>query len=300
MSALSLAVIGDPIAHSRSPLMHAAAFRTLGISTADYRAIRVAAEDLAGFVTRDAAAAGLSGFNVTVPHKTRIVALLDEVDPEAVQVGAVNTVYRTARGWGGCNTDVEGFSLAFDALIGGLPEAGEAPHVVVLGGGGAARAVVAALCQRPATTSITWVTRDPARLRAGGWPHPEAAHKVRVIGWGAWDARCGGSVVVQATPVGLAGTQATFPIPISSVALGQAQAVFDLVVPAGPDSLFRAAQEANVAACDGHEMLVGQGFCALERWLGGELLAATKPDVLAAMRGALREETARAEPQKGG
>ncbi len=300
MSAFSFAVIGDPIAHSRSPLMHAAAFRTLGLSHASYRAIRVPPADLDSFVATEAAAAGLTGFNVTVPHKRSIVPLLDRVDPGAAQVGAVNTVVRTVDGWGGFNTDVEGFGRAFDALIERAPAAQDDAPVVLLGGGGAARAVVAALCQRPGTTDVTWVTRDATRLRDSGWPHPHAAEQVRRVEWQAWDANCAGAVVVQATPVGLHGVEADFPVSLASFNLGDAHAVFDLVVPAGPRSLFCAAQEANVPACDGQEMLVGQGFCALERWLGVEALVPAKPAVLAAMRGALRDDIVGRAPQKDG
>lgn len=278
--------------------MHAAAFRALGLSGADYRALHVREEDLAAFVAKDAAAGGFTGFNVTVPHKTRILPLLDEVDPQAAQIGAVNTVYRTPRGWGGCNTDAAGFGAAFDVLVGRAPDALTGPPVTVLGGGGAARAVVAALCRRRWTTAITWVTRDAARVRSTDWPHPEAARRVRLTEWGHWDPNCAGAVVVQATPVGLVGVNATLPIPVASLGLHEAHSVFDLVVPAGPQSLFAAALEAGVDACDGQEMLVGQGFCALERWLGAEALAHAKPAVLGAMRGALRENCVPVKPRE--
>lgn len=283
-----MAVIGDPIGHSRSPLMHAAALEVLGMHDVDYRAIHVRASDLRAFVARDAVTAGLTGFNVTVPHKSSIMPMLHHVDPGAAQIGAVNTVYAMDDGWGGCNTDVIGFGDALDALVGCPSEAVSGPPVVVLGAGGAARAVIAALCGRRWATSVVWVTRDAGRLRDSGWPHPEAPHRVRVVEWSAWDRRCAGAVVVQATPVGLAGTTGALPVAFEELELGSLRAVFDLVVPAGPHSLYAAACAAGVRACDGREMLVGQGVSALERWLGADRIAPHQTAVREAMRQALR------------
>ena len=106
-----LGVIGHPVQHSLSPVMHNAAIATLGLDYV-YLPLPVRPEDLevaiAGF-----AAIGLVGFNITIPHKQAILPLLVEVSPTAQMVGAVNTVWRTKDGWVGTNTDVEGFLAPF-------------------------------------------------------------------------------------------------------------------------------------------------------------------------------------------
>ncbi|MBE9108876.1 shikimate dehydrogenase, partial [Nodosilinea sp. LEGE 07298] len=131
-----LGVIGDPIAHSLSPVMHNAALKELGVDIV-YVAFPVAAEGLeaaiAGF-----AATGVQGFSVTIPHKQAIVPLLAELTPEAQAVGAVNTVWRTEQGWAGTNTDVAGFVAPLKEW-----QDWSGKTALVLGNGGAARAVVA-------------------------------------------------------------------------------------------------------------------------------------------------------------
>jgi shikimate dehydrogenase len=131
-----LGVIGNPVTHSLSPVMHNAALAELG-SDFVYVAFPVVAEELeaaiAGF-----AAIGVQGFNITIPHKQAIMPLLQDISDDARAVGAVNTVWRTEQGWSGTNTDVFGFMAPLKSL---KDWAGKT--AVVLGNGGAARAVVA-------------------------------------------------------------------------------------------------------------------------------------------------------------
>ena len=132
-----LAVIGNPIGHSLSPIIHNAAIEHLDL---DYRyvAFAIAPEDLttalAGF-----AAIGVVGCSVTIPHKQAIIPLLTEITPLAQAVGAVNTVYKTPTGWQGTNTDVAGFVSPLAAIERDWGQT----TAVILGNGGAARAVVA-------------------------------------------------------------------------------------------------------------------------------------------------------------
>ncbi|MBY0275983.1 shikimate dehydrogenase, partial [Candidatus Binatia bacterium] len=133
------AVIGDPIAHSRSPRMHNAAFAALGLDFA-YGAFRVRADDV-GAAVAAVRALGLAGLNVTIPHKQAVIPHLDVLTPVARLSGAVNTIINRDGTLHGDNTDVPGLSRALD-------EAGLAPRVklaIVLGAGGSARAAVVAL-----------------------------------------------------------------------------------------------------------------------------------------------------------
>ena len=209
--------------------------------------------------------------------------LLDEVTPAAAAIGAVNTVTwdESRAGWIGANTDAPGFGRAFDALV--PPEEALRRPVAVLGGGGAARAVVAALCDRPRVSRVVWITRDVARLEASGWPHPEAPTRVSLRAWDDWRDPLGGQVLVQTTPLGLPGHEGAFPRELSAPVLASAAAVFDLVVPAGPGSLVAEARRAGVRCCDGRGMLVWQGQLALARWLCDTPLEVATPAVHAAM-----------------
>ena len=135
-STLHFAVIGDPIGHSKSPLMHNAAFRALGID-ADYTAIHVTREGLPAFL--ESARTALSGFNITVPHKNAVIPFLDGITPRAALAGSVNTVsVRDGRLFGD-TTDATGLERAVQEVF-GLPLKGA--NVCILGCGGVVRALV--------------------------------------------------------------------------------------------------------------------------------------------------------------
>ncbi|MCA9711823.1 MAG: shikimate dehydrogenase (NADP+), partial [Myxococcales bacterium] len=131
-------VLGDPVAHSRSPAMHGAAFAALGLPHC-YFAFHVRPPQLAAALA-GARALGLGGLNLTVPHKQAACALVDALDPAAARIGAVNTVCMEGSRLVGLDTDGEGFLAGLAELPGGEPSS-----AVVLGSGGAARAVVDAL-----------------------------------------------------------------------------------------------------------------------------------------------------------
>jgi shikimate dehydrogenase len=162
-------VIGDPIAHTRSPAMHNAAFRALGMNWA-YLPFRVADNDV-GAALEGARALGLRGLNVTVPHKQAVIPHLDRLTDRAKACRAVNTVVMHEDGTlAGDNTDVVGLERA-------LVEAGlgrrRVDLAVLLGAGGSARAAVAALGGRARRVAIA------ARRRGGSWPRPERARPIR-------------------------------------------------------------------------------------------------------------------------
>lgn len=246
------AVIGDPIDHSLSPVMHAAAFKAAGLPHR-YHAMRVPPAQLRGAVD-DLRAREYGGFNVTIPHKQSIIPLLDAIEPFARSVGAVNTVTRRNGLLIGHNTDVPGFLSALAQLY--SPETGD--HVVVLGTGGAARAVVHALSTLP--VSITVISRRPDRTFA-----PLVQPNVVAMAEAGADLERA-RVLVNATPAGMPPLEDLLPVP-ADVRLTPDTVVIDLVY-GRTTPLLDFARQAGCTCADGMEMLVQQGAAAFRLWTG--------------------------------
>lgn len=244
------ALIGDPVAHSRSPAMHSAAFEALGLDWV-FVAFCVA-RGQGGAATRAAGTLGLAGLNVTMPHKADAARACDDLGVEATALGAANTVVITEDGrLVGHNTDGAGFLAA-------LADEGVDPtgsRCLVLGAGGAARAIALAL--GAAGASVTVAARrdsaaaDAARL-AGGDGVELADAPVEEF-----------EVVVNATPLGMQGE----PPPFDAGRLRPGQFVYDTVYPA-ETPLLAAARRRGVASASGLGMLVHQGALAFELWTG--------------------------------
>jgi shikimate dehydrogenase len=270
--ARAFGVLGDPVAHSRSPAMHDAAFAALGLPHR-YFAFHVAAAALPAAL-HGARALGLAGLNLTVPHKQAAVASMDALAPAAARIGAVNTVCLAGGRLVGHNTDGAGFLAGLRELPGGDPA-----RAVVLGGGGAARAVVDALVHE-ARAEVVWVSRDPTALPVGRW---------RTLGYDALPQQLpGADLLVNATTVGMKGGPTAFPVPVPVERLPAGARVVDLVYPApaqgvATDGLVAAATARGLPAQDGRSMLLWQGVRALEEWLAMSLA----PAVVQAMRAAL-------------
>lgn len=257
-------VLGDPIAHSRSPAMHAAAFAELGLPH-KYLAFHVAPARLAAAV-RGAQALGFGGLNLTVPHKQAAVGLCDALGPEARRIGAVNTVVFERGEIVGHNTD----GLGFAAAVRGLP-GGQVQNAMVLGSGGAARAVVDAIVGELLGPGgrVRWVSRDPGAVAAGlppGGPVSAAS----------WDAALDGppiDLLVNCTIVGMAHGPQDFPVPAAALVgrLAMRARVVDIVYPRPKSGLLDLAAAAGAAVQDGLEMLLWQGVFAEELWLGRTL-----------------------------
>jgi shikimate dehydrogenase len=244
------AVIGWPIKHSRSPAMHNAAFAALGLDFA-YVALPVAPARLAEAIA-GAGALGIRGLNVTIPHKEGVLALVD-ADEEARRVGAVNTVVydEGAPRPRGHNTDVAGVTVALDEL-------GAAPtgRAVILGTGGAARAVVVALRARGAS-AIAAVSRSPGAFVVDGAP-------VATHGYAALPSLLAtAELLVDATPRGL---DPTAPLP-DLAPLPPSARVLDLVV-ARSTALVDAARARGLRAEPGAAMLLHQGAAAFTHFTG--------------------------------
>lgn len=268
-----LGVIGSPIEHSLSPVMHNAAICALQQRSANassgvdyvYLALPVNAADLsvaiAGFK-----AIGLVGFSVTIPHKQAIVPLLSEVSAVAKDVGAVNTVWRTDEGWSGTNTDVEGFIAPLQAYNRDWSQT----MPLILGHGGAARAVVVGLTQL-GCTEIHIVGRDVQRLSQFQQSWVDALPiTINVHRWEQLtELMPKADLVVNTTPVGMYPNVEQSPIDNAAMQQLRVGAIaYDLIYTPNPTQFLQQAQQQGAIAIDGLEMLVQQGAAALKIWLG--------------------------------
>ncbi len=196
------AVLGDPVAHSLSPLFQGAALRAEGLPYT-YHAVWASRTDLAR-IFRDRGGLGLRGFNVTAPHKLAAAGLCTTLTDVARLTGAVNTVRLTDEGWAGHNTDVGGLREVLDGLLGREPPG----HGLVLGAGGVARAAVVALLEAGAD-HISVMARPGCGCDAlSVWLAADAmqGRDVRLVDWGSPLAADGvdtGCVCVSCVPVGV-------------------------------------------------------------------------------------------------
>jgi 3-dehydroquinate dehydratase/shikimate dehydrogenase len=239
-------VVGRPIAHSLSPAMHNSGFAALGVN-AVY--VPLEARDAGDFV-RFAKHTGLRGASITAPFKVALMSHVDEIDPIARGVGAINTIVVRNNRWIGANTDIEGFLAPLTKRI---PIKGV--RASILGAGGAARAVAFALADRGAAVTICARRADAAREladRVGGsvGEFPPAPS--------TWD------VLVNATPVGSLSDPRN---PMSGAPL-DGKLVFDLVYAPEETALLREARAAGCRTIGGIEMLVAQAERQFELWTG--------------------------------
>ena len=246
-------VIGHPIAHSKSPLIHRFWLDRLGI-VADYKARDMLPENLETYFAEAAADANWRGCNITIPHK---IAALDFVtDPGEVRssIGAINTVFRDENGaLVGTNTDAAGFY----GPISDMPLAGET--AIVIGAGGAARAVLFALAQ--ADVGEVVILARGALKAAGLLAHFGLKGQVLPT-----DARLpDAALLVNASPLGMKGQE---PLVIDLSPLPEHALVYDLVYAPIETPLLKAARARQLETVDGLEMLVGQAAVAFELFFG--------------------------------
>lgn len=258
----TVGLIGEPVAHSLSPAMHNAAFAHHGLHE-NYVLWPTPVAELPQRIAH-IRAAGIRGANITIPHKSAVLPLLDEVDALATAIGAVNTVVRGADGaLRGTNTDAPGFVRA-------LATAGFDPRgktVLMLGAGGAARAVGYGLIAAGAAgLLVANRTLDRAEdVLADLLATTDADPRLLAVPWDDREIRAAiaeADLVVNATAVGLDGTST----PIDPDLLRPRVLVVDLIYHATP--LLAAAARRNIPTQDGLEMLVQQGALAWEAWTG--------------------------------
>jgi len=257
-------LLGWPVEHSLSPAMHNAAFEVLGLNWC-YVPLPVPPERV-GAAVKGLAALGFCGANVTVPHKQAVMPYLDEIDETAQAIGAVNTILVREGRLIGYNTDGDGFLAA-------LREAGFTPaqrRALVLGAGGAARAVAYALAQADCAVAIHNRTEQRAVQLAH---HIQRAGTRAPVTWLSTDAlptevdRARFDLLVNATSVGLWPRTDATPWP-ETFPLPSHWTVYDLVYNPRETRLLAQARAAGATAVCGLGMLIHQGALALELWTG--------------------------------
>ncbi len=258
-----LGVLGDPIAHSLSPAMHNAAIAALvpthpGLAGLHYHRLHITAAELplALPLLRHK---GFIGLNLTIPHKIQALELVTQLSPEARQAASVNTLIADGAGWAGHTTDGPGFIAALRENSGNSVQGRD---VILLGAGGAARAVAAA-CLTEHCRSLKIYNRDGARAQALA----EALHDPRVaaqemsgVGPLPPDA-----VIINCTMLGL---KTSDPSPLPAAFLQRGQFIFDTTYGSSPAQLIRDAQAKGISHCDGRAMLRWQGALAFQLWTG--------------------------------
>lgn len=251
-------VIGHPVAHSRSPLIHGHWLRRFGIA-GSYERVHVLPADLDRFL-RGLPASGFAGGNVTIPHKEGAFRAASVVTERARRLGAVNTLWLEDGRLHGDNTDGHGFAAGLAESV-GPEEARDLRSALVIGAGGAARAIVPALLDL-GIESIVVCARDPDKARelAGG------LGAVAVRPWSELPkALAGADLVVNTTQLGMAGQD---PLAIDLAGLHGGAVVADIVYVPLETPLLAAARARGLRTADGLGMLLHQAVPGFARWFG--------------------------------
>jgi shikimate dehydrogenase len=268
-------VLGHPVSHSRSPEMQNAAFAAAGLDAA-YVALPVAPDRL-GEAVAGAHALGFHGLNVTVPHKQAAAALCATVDGIAGDVGAVNTLRRSAQGWEGFNTDAPACLTLLEAA-----GVGKGARALLVGAGGAARAAAWALVRAGASVRIAARRPEAARELATAFG-PATAPGAAIPQAARWDdlgiESSAADVVVNGTSIGLPGHEQEIP----GLRLRKGQVAVDFVY--GDTALAQAARAAGARLVTGEQLLVRQGALAFTLWTGRPAPEAAMAAAATATRG---------------
>lgn len=271
------AVIGDPIAQSKSPIMHNRAFAELGLD-AQYRAFLVKEDELESFIA-EVRACQIAGLNVTIPHKLNVMKYVDEIDADAKELGAVNTIVNDNGRLIGFNTDGIGYvrSLKEEAIASLAHK-----EIVVIGAGGAARGIVHALLkEQPAGIAIVNRTLDKAEQLAASLHHQDKLH---VESMERLQQLCAAAdVVINTTSVGMYPDADQQPAQGSWLKAGAVAS--DLIY----NPLYtRFVEDAERHGCIKHGglgMFIYQGAFAFEYWTGKQSpVQAMRQEVLAALQ----------------
>ena len=272
-----LGVIGYPVEHSLSPVMHNAALAQIVKDIANlgldyvYLPFPIAPENLeiaiAGFAAID-----VVGFSVTIPHKQAIMPLLSEITPLAQAIGAVNTVSRQNNQWVGTNTDIEGFIAPLQTTY---KQDWSQKVAVILGNGGAARAVVAG-CHQLGFAKIHVVGRNVQRLQefSNSWSNSPISENLQVHQWEQLPKLIPqANLLVNTTPIGMYPKVDESPLSVEEIAnLPKGAIAYDLIYIPKPTQFLEQAEKQGAIAIDGLEMLVQQGVAALKIWLQQEIV----------------------------
>lgn len=253
------AVLGDPIGHSMSPIMHNDLFSYYQID-AHYLPFHVKKEDLEDAV-KGLKALGAGGFNVTVPHKSAIIPLLDEVDELALNIGAVNTVVNDGGKLIGYNTDGPGFFKGLNPFMPSI----EGKKVLIIGAGGAARAIYFTLAKdKPLAIDIANRTVDKASSLIEACPYSisstaytleEASRNLKEY-----------HLIIQTTTIGMSPKIAELPLNVTNI--GKQVMVCDIIYNPLETLFLQEAKAKGASIQNGIDMFVNQGALAFEKWTG--------------------------------
>ena len=258
-----LGVIGHPIEHTSSPAMHNAALQALGLD-AVYVAFHVQPDGLQQALAGMRGLA-IGGLNVTVPHKVEVMAHLDEISEEARAIGAVNTIAHRNGRLCGYNTDAYGVmeSLRQEGGMERLPAA-----VALLGAGGAARAILYALLQRPEVEEIVLLNRTVEKAEALAGDLDPGRARVRVGGMDDAASLRQAGLLINSTSVGMHPDEDASPVGDAEACLHDGMLVLDIVYKPLETVLMRQARGCGARALNGLGMLVFQGARSFEIWTG--------------------------------
>ncbi len=249
-------IIGDPVDHSLSPAMHNAAFKTLNLNCT-YIAFRVKEDELEAAI-QSLRSTKIAGFNVTMPHKIAVMKFLDELDETCYKINAVNTVNNENGRFKGYNTDMDGFIQPLKRRK--ISLAGKT--ILLMGAGGAARAVLTALASEHVGMVII-ANRNIARARDVAEHAEKLNLNCELISLDdAPKVASKADLIVNATPIGMARE----PSMIKSEDISEHSIVYDLVYRPMETGLIQNAKEAGATVVYGYEMLVEQGAKAFEIW----------------------------------
>lgn len=260
-----LGIIGNPIEHSKSPLMQNAAIEMLNLDYV-YVPFEVKKEDLET-VFKGFRAINLRGFNVTIPHKENVLPFLTKITKCAEKIGAVNTVWLTEEGWHGTNTDIDGFIAPLKELNRDWSKI----VPVILGAGGASRAVIVG-CEELGCQEIRVIGRNLGKLEAfrASFAHSNLNCSLSVYPWDKLtDLIADSELIVNTTPLGMSPNTDVSPLTSwQNSLIKQSSIVYDLIYTPRPTLFLQEAQKQGAIVFDGSEMLVQQGAIAFEIWTG--------------------------------
>lgn len=265
---MKFGLLGRVLGHSLSPQIHEAIFRTLGREDT-YTLLEREPDQVAAFIRENGE--GLTGSNVTIPYKEKVIPYLKSIAPEAEKIGAVNTLFFTPGGVEGYNTDYLGFDRMLQAA--GISLDGKA--VTVLGNGGAAKAVLQVVTDRKAKT-IQILSRHPEQanesLRHFLAQRPDA--QVRLYA----DAEPGSQVIINTTPVGMFPKVGVSPVP--AVFTAGCEAAVDIIYNPRETQFLADARKSGAKTCNGLYMLVAQAVASEEIWQQKELDPELIPEIM--------------------
>ena len=266
--AIITGITGHPLEHTVSPAMHNAAFRALHIPGMYFK-LPAAPVELDS-VTELIIDLDMRGMNVTIPHKESVISLMDRIDKDGLKVGAVNTIVNDKGTLIGCNTDLFGVAKTFELANFEAKD----KDILIIGAGGASRAVCAYLSEAKAKVKITNRTNTKASSLADKFDNVTAV-EFESLAKGRYDA------VVNCTPIGMKGFPNELPLPVEVIQKGML--VLDTIYNPQMTKLLELAKEKGATPISGKDMLIYQALKAFELWTG-------KAPAYEVMEQAFREE----------